>query len=133
MGLPFPSTVVKITDEQGEECAEGEAGELFSCSPFLFNGYWNKPEETAAACRDGWVTAGDIACRDSEGYIYITDRKKDMVISGGINIYPREIENILIEYPAIIEAGVIGVPDAKWGERLKAFIVVEPGEKIEDE
>ena len=133
VGLPFPSTLVKITDEQGEECAEGEAGELFSCSPFLFNGYWNKPEETAAACRDGWVTAGDIACRDSEGYIYITDRKKDMVISGGINIYPREIENILIEYPAIIEAGVIGVPDAKWGERLKAFIVVEPGEKIEDD
>ena len=132
VGLPFTSTLVKITDEQGKECAEDEVGELFSHSPFLFNGYWNKPEETTAAYRDGWVTVGDIARRDREGYIYITDRKKDMVISGGVNIYPREIEGILMEYPAIVEAGVIGVPDDKWGERLKAFIVVEPSEQFED-
>lgn len=131
VGLPFISTLVKIADEQGNECAAGEVGELFSQSPFLFEGYLNNAAETAAACRDGLVTVGDLARRDSEGYIYIADRKKDMIISGGVNIYPREIENALNEYPGIIEAGVIGVPDDRWGERLKAFIVAEPGARVD--
>ena len=131
VGLPFTSTLVKIADEQGNECAVGELGELFSQSPFLFDGYLNNPGETAGAVRDGWVTVGDLARRDRDGYIYIADRKKDMIISGGVNIYPREIENVLNDYPGITEAGVIGVPDDRWGERLKAFIVAEPGERFD--
>jgi long-chain acyl-CoA synthetase len=133
VGLPFNSTLVSIRNESGEECPPGEAGELFSRSPFLFNGYWNNPEETANALQAGWVTAGDVACRDDEGYIFIVDRKKDMVISGGINIYPREVENVLSQVPAIVEAGVIGVPDERWGERLKAFVVLEPGTEFDQQ
>ena len=133
VGVPFISTLVKIADEQGNECAVDEVGELFSQSPFLFEGYLNNAGETASAFRDGWVTVGDLARRDSEGYIYIADRKKDMIISGGVNIYPREIENVLNGCPGITEAGVIGVPDDRWGERLKAYIVAEPGERFESE
>jgi long-chain acyl-CoA synthetase len=105
-------------------------GELYSRSPYLFNGYWGRPEETAEACRDGWVTVGDLARRDAEGYLYIVDRLKDMVISGGVNIYPREVEEIIFQHPAVQEAAVIGVPDDKWGEVLKAFVVVRPGAEL---
>jgi long-chain acyl-CoA synthetase len=104
-----------------------ETGELFSTSPYLFNGYWNKPQATLEAWRDGWVTVGDMARRDAEGHIYIVDRKKDMVISGGINIYPREIEDVLLQHPSIAEVAIVGVPDEKWGEKLKAFVVPRPG------
>ena len=94
--------------------------------PYLFNGYWKKPKETAEALdSDGWLTVGDLAKKDDEGYLYIIDRKKDMVISGGINIYPREIEEILFQHPDVIDAAVIGVPDEKWGEALKAFLVTK--------
>ena len=89
----------------------------------LFNGYWNRPEETAKAVRDGWVSVGDMARRDAEGFLYIVDRKKDMVISGGVNIYPREVEEVLLAHPLVADAAVIGVPDETWGERLKAFVV----------
>lgn len=125
VGQPFPYTRVKILDDEGNECAAGEVGELFSTSPYLFNGYWGKPDETEAALRDGWLTVGDLAMRDEEGHIYIVDRKKDMVISGGINIYPREIEEVLLAHPDISDAAVIGVPDEKWGESVKAFVVTK--------
>ena len=108
-------------------CEPDEVGELFSRSPYLFNGYWGRPGETAEAFRDGWVSVGDLARRDAEGYLYIVDRLKDMVISGGVNIYPREVEEILAQHPVVQEAAVIGVPDEKWGEVLKAFIVRRPG------
>ncbi len=130
VGLPFPMTEVKLVDGDGNECAPDEVGELFSRSPFLFNGYWNRPEETEASYKDGWVTVEDLARRDEEGHIYIIDRKKDMVISGGINIYPREIEEVLFKHPAIADVAVTGVPDEKWGERLKAFVVAQPGNKL---
>ena len=131
VGLPFPYTEIRILREDGSEAAPGEIGELFSTSPTLFNGYWNRPEETAAALRDGkWVSVGDLATRDDEGYLYIVDRKKDMIISGGINIYPREIEEALFAHPAIADAAVIGIPDAYWGEALKAFVVPRPGARI---
>ncbi|MEO9188524.1 MAG: AMP-binding protein [Acetobacteraceae bacterium] len=131
VGLPFPYTEVRILREDGSEAAPGEIGELFSTSPTLFNGYWNRPEETAAALRDGkWVSVGDLATRDDEGYLYIVDRKKDMIISGGLNIYPREIEEALFAHPAIADAAVIGIPDAYWGETLKAFVVLRPGAQI---
>ncbi len=131
VGLPFPCTEVRILREDGSEAAPGEIGELFSTGPTLFNGYWDRPGETGAALRDGrWFSAGDLATRDDEDYLYIVDRKKDMVISGGINIYPREIEEALFAHPAIADAAVIGVPDAYWGEALKAFVVPRPGMQV---
>jgi long-chain acyl-CoA synthetase len=131
VGTPFVATEIKIVDETGQECAPDVPGELFSLSPYLFNGYWNRPTETAETFNDGWVSVGDIARRDKEGFIYIVDRKKDMVISGGVNIYPREIEEVLLTHPAISEAAVIGLPDEKWGERLKAFVVLRPGQSLD--
>lgn len=124
VGLPFDSTRISLRNESGDECGPEEPGELFSISPYLFNGYWKNQAETDAAFMDGWVSVGDIARRDADGYLYIIDRKKDMVISGGTNIYPREIENVLEQHPTVTEAGVVGVPDEKWGERLKAFVVI---------
>ena len=133
VGQPIPGTLVSIRDDDGNECGADEVGELFSRSPYLFNGYWNRPEETAEAYRDGWVTVGDMVRRDAEGYCYIVDRKKDMVISGGVNIYPREIEEVLIGHPQVRDVAVIGVPDDKWGESLKAFVVGDTidGESLE--
>jgi len=127
VGQPFPYTLVELRDEEGSEVGSDEVGELFSRSPYLFDGYWQRPEETEAAYHDGWVTVGDMARRDEEGHLYIVDRKKDMVISGGVNIYPREIEEILYAHPDIADVAVVGIPDEKWGERLKAFVVIAGG------
>ena len=88
-------------------------------------GYWNKPEETAAVLKNGWLHTGDVGYMDEDGYIYITDRKKDLIIRGGENIYPKEIENILHQHPAVLEAGVIGIPDEVYGEAVKAFVVLK--------
>ena len=125
VGLPFVCSSVRLLDDAGREVAQGEVGELYSNSPYLFNGYWDKPEETHAVLRDGWVTAGDMARRDEEGYIFLVDRKKDMIISGGVNIYPREIEEVLIRHAGIADVAVVGVEDSYWGERVKAFVVTE--------
>ena len=133
VGLPFPLTDIKLINTEGNECAPEEVGELFSRSPYLFNGYWKREEATESAFQDGWVTVEDLAKRDDEGYIYIVDRKKDMVISGGMNIYPREIEEVLLKHPQIADVAITGIPDEKWGERLKAFVVVATGEDIEAE
>jgi len=136
VGTPFINTEIKILDDNGAECLPGQIGELFSCSPYLFNGYWNKPKETLEGFRDGWVSVGDLAKRDEEGYAYIVGRKKDMIISGGINTYPREIEDILLSHPDIADAAVVGVADEKWGQRLRAVVVwaghqtTSPGEII---
>ena len=127
VGQAFPGTRIEIRRDDGSVCEPEEVGELFANSACLFNGYWKRPDETAEAFNDGWVTVGDLAKKDSEGHLYIVDRKKDMIISGGINIYPREIEEVLIKSPAVADAAVIGVPDEKWGERLKAFVVAAPG------
>jgi len=132
VGQPIPGTLVKVINDAGEACGPDEVGELFSTSPYLFNGYWQREEETAEAFQDGWVTVGDLVRRDDEGHIYIVDRKKDMVISGGINVYPREIEEVLFAHPEVRDAAVIGVPDEKWGESLKAF-VVKPDDSSLDE
>ena len=129
VGQAFPCTEIKTLTESGTICEPNEIGELFSTSPYLFNGYWKRPDETKEALVDGWLTVGDMARQDEDGYLYIVDRKKDMVISGGINIYPREIEDVLYNHPNIEDVAVIGVPDEKWGESLKAFIVANnPGE-----
>ena len=123
VGPPFALNEVRLLDEAGNEVGDGEVGELYSRSPYLFNGYFGRPEETAAAMRDGWVSAGDLARRDADGHYFIVDRRKDMVVSGGLNVYPREIEEVLQAHPAVREAAVIGVPDEHWGERLRAYIV----------
>lgn len=127
VGHPFALNEVRLLADDGREVGVGEVGELYSRSPYLFNGYFRKPEETAAVLRDGWVTAGDLARRDEDGYFYIVDRKKDMVITGGYNVYPREVEEQLHEHDAVLEAAVVGVPDDHWGETLLAFVVPRPG------
>ncbi|MBI32741.1 MAG: class I adenylate-forming enzyme family protein [Candidatus Thioglobus sp.] len=125
VGEPFPYTEIKLLNDDGEECAVDEVGEVFTASPYIFNGYWRKEKETDAAFDGKWLTVGDLAKKDADGFLYIVDRKKDMIISGGINIYPREIEEVLLEHPEINEVAVIGHPDDKWGEIIKAFIVYE--------
>jgi len=132
VGQAFPGTEIEIRRDDGSLCEPDEVGELFSISSCLFNGYWKRPDETTEAFQNGWVTVGDLAKKDAEGHLYIVDRKKDMVISGGINIYPRDTEEILLQHPGISDAAVIGLPDEKWGERLKAFIVLAPGVELED-
>jgi long-chain acyl-CoA synthetase len=135
VGPPVPTVEVKITDEQGRDLDLGQTGEVCIRGPILMKGYWNKPEATAAAIdEDGWLHTGDIGHVDDEGFVYITDRKKDMIIRGGENIYCVEIENRLVEHPSIADAAVIGVPHPELGEEVKAVVQVEPGESItEDE
>jgi acyl-CoA synthetase (AMP-forming)/AMP-acid ligase II len=123
VGKPFPCTQIKLVDDDFNPVAPGQIGELFSISPYLFNGYFGKPEETAASLREGWFSAGDLAIQDEEGFVYIVDRKKDMIISGGVNVYPREIEEVLFRHPHVVDAAVVAGPDAKWGETIVAVIV----------
>ena len=130
VGQAFPGTQIEIRRPDGTLCEPDQVGELYSTSSCLFNGYWKRPDETAEAFNDGWVTVGDLAKKDAEGHLYIVDRKKDMVISGGINIYPRDIEETLLQHPDISAVAVIGLPDEKWGERLKAFVVVSAGQSL---
>lgn len=116
---------IKIFDEEGQELPAGQTGEIVIKGPCVMKGYWNKPEETVAVLRDGWLHTGDLGYTDEDGYLYITDRKKDLIIRGGENIYPKEIENVLHQHPQVLEAGVIGVPDPVYGEVVKAFVVLK--------
>lgn len=129
IGLPLADTDVKIVDaEVGEtEVARGEVGEMAIRGPQVMKGYWNAPQETAATLRDGWLYTGDIARMDEDGYFYIEDRKKDMVIVGGLKVYPREIEECLHEHPQVKEAAVVGVPHRVRGELLVAYVVLKDG------
>ena len=132
IGLPMPDTEYKIVDvETGkQELSIGEIGELCLRGPQVMEGYLNMPEETAQSIRDGWFYTGDIARADAEGYVFIVDRKKDMVIAGGFNIYPRDIEEVLYTHPKIMEAAVAGINDPYRGETLKAYIVLKEGETM---
>ncbi|HEY7181296.1 MAG TPA: long-chain fatty acid--CoA ligase [Blastocatellia bacterium] len=129
VGLPFPSTECKIVDlETGERILPvGEAGELCVRGPQVMKGYWNRPDETAIALRDGWLYTGDVARMDEDGFFYIVQRKKDMIIVSGFNVYPNEVEEVIFTHPAVLEAAVIGVPDSYRGEAVKAFITLRPG------
>ncbi len=133
VGGPFMMNHVKLLDEDGNPTKQGEVGELYSTSPCLFLGYWNNSQATAAAMRDGWFSAGDLAWQDEDGCYYIVDRKKDMYISGGVNVYPREVEELLFRLPGVREAAVVGVPDDYWGEAGRAFLVMQPGAAIAPE
>ena len=131
IGLPLPDTDCKIMDlETGnKEMPTGENGEICIRGPQVMLGYWNKPEETAETLRDGWLHTGDIGKMDEDGYFFIVDRKKDMIIAGGFNIYPRDIEEVLYEHPKVLEAVVAGVPDKYRGETVKAYVVLRPGQE----
>jgi len=135
IGLPLPSVECRIVDpEEGEkEMAAGEIGELVIKSPSVMQGYWQMPTETANALRDGWLYTGDIARMDEEGYFYIEDRKKDVIIAGGFNVYPREVEEVLATHPAVREVAVAGVNDPKRGETVKAWIVKGPDDPCTEE
>jgi len=131
-GPPWFMTEVKLLDEQGNEVAPGESGELFSRSPYLFNGYLDDPEQTAeVSTADGFVTAGDIAVQDEDGYLYIVDRAKDMIISGGVNVYPREVEELMHQHPAVSDVAVVGLPHERWGEEIVAIVVPAPGIELD--
>jgi long-chain acyl-CoA synthetase len=125
VGLPLPGVDAKVVDEEGKEVPLGEVGELIVKGPNVMKGYWNRPEETQKALKDGWLFTGDLARMDQDGYFYIVDRKKDMIIAGGYNIYPREVEEVLYGHEAVQEAAVVGVPDPYRGETVAAFIVLK--------
>lgn len=132
VGIGFPSTDYKVVDlaTGANEVPHGELGELIVKGPQVMKGYWNMPEETFHTLRDGWLYTGDIARMDEDGYVYIVDRKKDLIIASGYNIYPRDIEEVLYEHPAVQEAVVIGVPDQYRGETVKAFVVLKAGKSV---
>ncbi|MDO9514671.1 MAG: long-chain fatty acid--CoA ligase [Syntrophales bacterium] len=131
IGVPMKGTKMKVVDFEGSEIPPGEEGEIVLSGPMLMKGYWNKPEETAEVLRDGWLYTGDIGYRDEDGYFFITDRKKDIIIKGGENIAPREIEEVLFSHPKVSEAAVIGIEDPIYGEDIKAFVVLMPGERAD--
>lgn len=134
-GRPYPWVQVRIVDSRsGAECAAGAVGEICTLSAQNTRGYWNNSAETAALLReDGWLRTGDAGYRDDQGYLFLTDRIKDMIISGGENVYPAEVENVLASHPAVAEVAVIGVPSEKWGETVKAVIAVRPGVEADAE
>lgn len=123
IGIPVPSTDVKCVDEDGNEVPVGEAGEIVARGPQIMLGYWNRPDETEKSLSDGWLRTGDIAQMDSDGYFTIVDRKKDMILVSGFNVYPNEVEEQVAAVAGILEVGVIGVPDEKTGERVQAYVV----------
>jgi long-chain acyl-CoA synthetase len=126
-------TEVRVIDENGNDVKPGQIGEVIGRGGNVMKGYWKMPEAAAEAIRDGWLHTGDLATVDEDGYIYILDRIKDMIISGGENVYSREVEEVLYEHPAIAEAAVIGVPDEQWGETVKAIVVLKEGQEASAE
>ena len=126
-GIPYPGTEIKCIDEDGKEVPQGAVGEIVIKSGFVMKGYWKRPEATAEAIKDGWFHTGDAGYFDEDGYLYIHDRLKDMIVSGGENVYPAEVENALFGHPDIADVAVIGVPDERWGECVKAIVVATPG------
>ena len=126
-GRPYPGVRAKVIDEQGTELAPREIGEICLHSPANMTGYWNRPEATADTLRDGWVHTGDAGYLDEEGYVFVCDRVKDMILYAGENVYPAEVESALMGHPDVAECAVIGVPHDRWGEEVKAIVVPKPG------
>jgi len=131
IGMPIPDTLARVADpsQPDRTMPAGEPGELALAGPQVMLGYWNRPDETAQVLQDGWLLTGDMAVMDEEGYFSIVDRKKDLIIAGGYNIYPREVEEVLYEHPKVLEVCVAGVPDSYRGEIVKAFVVLRSGEQ----
>jgi fatty-acyl-CoA synthase len=132
-GHPTMTTQIKLLDGNGREVPRGEVGEIVALSSFTMDGYYKDPEKTADTIQDGWLHTGDMARQDDQGLLYIVDRAKDMIISGGFNVYPREIEDVLFEHPAVKQVAVIGVPHDKWGEAVKAIVVLHPDQTASEE
>jgi long-chain acyl-CoA synthetase len=130
IGTPLEGVEMKVFDEDDNEVAQGEVGEIVIRGHNIMKGYWQRPDATAEAMRGGWFHSGDMARVDEEGYFYIVDRKKDLIIRGGYNVYPREVEEVLYEHPKIREAAVIGVPHDQWGEEIGAAVVLHDGEEL---
>jgi long-chain acyl-CoA synthetase len=133
VGVPLPGFTVKILDDDHNEMPLGDLGEICARGPHVMKGYYRMPEATAEAIRDGWLHTGDIGRMDAEGNLYVVDRKKDMIIRGGLNVYPRDVEEVLFEHPAVAEAAVIGRPDPEYGEEVIAFVVLRHGANAEAE
>jgi long-chain acyl-CoA synthetase len=132
-GSPRTGVAVRIFDAQDRELPDGEVGEIVTRSDCVMHGYWRDPQASAAALRGGWLHTGDVGCRDAHGRITLKDRSKDMIISGGSNIYPREIEDVLLAHPKVAQASVVGAPHADWGEEVVAFVVPAAGETVSSE
>ena len=126
-GKAVPGTEIRVVNSDGQDCATGDIGEIIVAGAQVMNGYWNRPDDTAAAIHDGWVRTGDAGYFDRDGYLYIHDRLKDMIVSGAENVYPAEVERVLARFPGIADVAVIGVPDERWGEAVKAVVVAKPG------
>lgn len=133
IGKPMKGTEMKIVDNKDRELTVGQEGEIIIRSPSLMKGYWNKPEETAETLRNGWVYTGDVGYIDEDGYFFITERKKNIIIKAGENISPREIEEVIFAYHKVSEASVVGIEDGVYGEDIKAFVVLKPGEQASEE
>jgi long-chain acyl-CoA synthetase len=132
IGIPVANVEMSVQDESGKFLGENETGEICVRGGNVMQGYWNQPEETKKVFRDGWLLTGDVGCRDVDGYYYITDRKKDMLLVNGINVYPREIEEVIYHFPGVKEAAVIGVPDARRGEQPVAFVAAAEGQTLDE-
>ncbi len=132
VGKPMPLNKIKILDDSGKECPPDTPGEIFIKSPFIIRGYYKDPTYTKQWTKEGYFSAGDVGKIDKDGYLYILDRKKDMIISAGVNIYPAEIEQVLMQHPAVKMCAVVGVKDEKWGEKVKAFIVLRKGYEVSE-
>ncbi|MBI4425680.1 MAG: long-chain fatty acid--CoA ligase [Elusimicrobia bacterium] len=130
IGLPLPGQEMRIADSAGRELPAGEVGEIVVRGPNVMPGYWNNPAATKEALQDGWLRTGDLGRKDEDGYFFIVGRKKEMIIRGGENIYPKEIEEALYRHPAVAEAAVIGLPDRRWGEEVAAFVVLKEGAAV---
>ncbi|MGO4328113.1 long-chain fatty acid--CoA ligase [Cupriavidus sp. 2TAF22] len=133
VGRGGPAVLVKIVDEAGNEVPRGTVGEIIVFGPNIMAGYWNKPEETAKALRNGWLHTGDGGYMDEQGYLFIVDRIKDMIVSGGENVYSAEVENVIARHPAVAACAVIGVPHEKWGEAVHAVVVMRPGMTVDED
>jgi long-chain acyl-CoA synthetase len=132
IGLPVGGVEMRIVDDSGDELPDGEVGEIVVRGANVMKGYWNMPEATAESFWGEWFRTGDLGHRDTDGYFYIVDRKKDMIIVNGMNVYPRQIEEVLYRHPAILECAVVSDPDPLHGEVPKAFYVIRPGMEVED-
>jgi acyl-CoA synthetase (AMP-forming)/AMP-acid ligase II len=132
VGREYPGVEVKVVNEEGKECAPGEVGEVVTRSDLVMKGYWNRPEQTAEVLRGGWLYTGDLGSRDDRGYLYLLDRKHGKIITGGLNVYSREVEEVLAKNKAVASACVFGVPDPKWGEAITAAVVLRPGQNISE-
>src|SRR5581483_8226781 len=129
-GRPVPWLRVALMDDDVQPVEAGQPGEICVQSPMVMRGYWKKPAETEEALKGGWLHTGDVATADADGYLTIVDRKKDMIVTGGFNVFPCEVEDVISTHPAVAQVAVIGVPDEKWGEAVKAVVVVRSGSEV---